>query len=119
MAEDTNWVAVAIDQLGGPSEAVRKLWDKDVRVSASGLFQMRNRGKVVDLEVALAFSELTGISPWRLAGRVEPPLEPTGTDPGERSGAHKSEKPVDRAVDGEHSRRGCGLGDLAEGLRAT
>lgn len=67
-----NWVEVAVHQLGGPSETVRRVWEKGVRVSGSHVSYCRRRGKIVDADLALVISELTGISPWLLNGREEP-----------------------------------------------
>ncbi|MCW5891620.1 MAG: hypothetical protein KIT14_13865 [bacterium] len=69
---EVNWVARAIDQLNGPSEAMRAVWGRGVRVSAATLGRAKRSGKVGDADLACALSELTGISVFLLAGRDEP-----------------------------------------------
>lgn len=62
-----NWVAVAYKRLGGFTETIRQ-----TGFSPSTLQRWRAAKKIGDTDACFTFAELTGISPWLLAGRPAP-----------------------------------------------
>ena len=125
MSEATpNWAAVAIQDLDGPSETMRRVWERGVRVSTATLNRARITGRVIDTDLCLALSELTGISPWLLAGRVDympaayasVRLRPDGglETPADASAPAQHRAPEPKTVDGPASAVGSAAAHLPE-----